>query len=93
MNPHILLSGKMDGIDAEKIIRQRFAEEEAYLNLKFEYFEKYKDVLSASKIFKLYEVENRFKRHLLGRMDTPWEQMKQEHGAKETPHRERPQNR
>lgn len=73
--------------DAEKIIKQRFNEEQKLLDLKKEYYKNYKEVIPISKIYKLFEVENNFKRHLLGRMDTPREQMKQEHGAKGKPHR------
>ena len=54
--------------NADNMIRQRFAEEQKLLDLKKEYYAKYKEVLTASRILKLYEVENRFKRHLLERV-------------------------
>lgn len=54
--------------DADKLIQQRFAEEQTLFDLKKEYYIKYKEVLTASRILKLYETENRFKRHLLERV-------------------------
>lgn len=54
--------------DADKTIRRRFEEEQTLLDLKKEYYGKYKEVLPASRIFKLHQVENRFKRHLLERV-------------------------
>jgi hypothetical protein len=54
--------------DADKIIKRRFKEEQTLLDLKKEYYGKYKEVLPASRIFKLHQVENRFKRHLLERV-------------------------
>ena len=54
--------------NADNLIRQRFTEEQKLLDLKKEYYAKYKEVLTASRILKLYEVENRFKRHLLERV-------------------------
>jgi Spy/CpxP family protein refolding chaperone len=54
--------------NADNMIMQRFAEEQTLLDLKKEYYAKYKEVLTASRILKLYEVENRFKRHLLERV-------------------------
>ena len=55
--------------EADKIIRQRFDEEKALLDLKKEYYEKYKDVLNPARIFILYDAENDFRRHILEKMD------------------------
>ena len=49
-------------------MNNRFEQEEALLNLKKEYHSKYSKILPATKIFKLYEAENNFKRKLMERM-------------------------
>ena len=54
--------------EADKNIRMRFENEQELLDLKTEYYEKYLEVLTASRVLKLYEVENNFRRHLMGRM-------------------------
>jgi len=54
--------------EADKIMKERFNEEQALLDLKIEYHEKYLNILPASKVFKLYEVEINFRRGLMERM-------------------------
>ena len=53
--------------EADRIIRQRFSEEQALLDLKEKYYEEFLKVIPASRILKLHNVEHRFKRHLLER--------------------------
>ncbi len=53
--------------EADRIIRQRFTEEQALLDLKKEYHEEFLKVIPASRILKLHNVEHRFKKHLLER--------------------------
>ncbi|HSG68603.1 MAG TPA: hypothetical protein VK994_07850 [Bacteroidales bacterium] len=74
--------------EAEKIIQQRFSEEKALLDLKKEYYVKYKEVLSPSKIFLLYESENNFRRHMLERMDRGKPERDQRQGGEGKPERE-----
>jgi len=64
--------------NADRIIRDRFNEEQALLDLKVRYHEKFLDVLPASRVLMLYEAENNFKRRLLQRTDTPWNHMKEQ---------------
>lgn len=53
---------------AEELMQQRFQQEEALLDLKKEYHDKYLEILPATKVLKLYMVENNFKRHLMEKM-------------------------
>ncbi len=59
----------MSDEEADLAIRTHFNQEQALLDLKMEYYEKYLEVLPASRIQKLYEVENNFRRHLMGRLN------------------------
>lgn len=54
--------------DAVKIMSERFDEEQALLDLKLIYHEKYLNILPASKVLMLYEVEMNFRRGLMERM-------------------------
>lgn len=53
---------------AEEMMQERFKQEEALLDLKKEYHNQYLNILSASKVLKLYEAENSFKHQLMERM-------------------------
>ena len=53
---------------AEEIMQQRFAEEQALLDLKKEYHEKFTEVLPATRVLKLYEAEHRFRGMLMERL-------------------------
>jgi hypothetical protein len=54
--------------DADKLMSSRFSEEQALLDLKLEYHKKYLEILSASKVLKLYDTEDKFRRGLMERM-------------------------
>ena len=54
--------------EAEDIIQERFAQEQALLDLKMEYHTRYLDILPASRVLKLYEVENNFRRGLMEKL-------------------------
>lgn len=54
--------------DAVKIMSERFEEEQALLDLKLIYHEKYLTILPALKVLELYEVELNFRRGLMERM-------------------------
>lgn len=60
---------EIDDKEADKIMRDRFKEEQALLDLKVEYHEKYLEILSATKVLKLYEAENNFRRRMFEHMD------------------------
>lgn len=51
--------------EAENIIQQRFDQEQALLDLKKEYHSKFTGILPPSRVLKLYEIENNFRRHLM----------------------------
>jgi len=53
---------------AEEIMQQRLAQEQALLDLKKEYHEKFTAVLPATRVLKLYEAENRFRGMLMERL-------------------------
>ena len=71
--------------EADKIIKQRFDEEKALLDLKKEYYEKYKDVLNPARIFILYDAENDFRRHILEKMDHARGERDTRHGSDSRP--------
>lgn len=54
--------------EAEKAMQDMFGKEQALLDLKKEYHEKFLKILPPSKVFQLYTSEHGFKRQLLGRM-------------------------
>lgn len=53
---------------AEEIMQQRFAQEEALLDLKKEYHKKFTEVLPATRVLKLYEAEHKFRGMLMERL-------------------------
>lgn len=59
----------MSDEEADEAIRMRFSQEQALLDLKVKYYGKYLEILPATRIEKLFEVENNFRRHLMGRLD------------------------
>jgi hypothetical protein len=52
---------------AEEMMQQRFKQEQALLDLKKVYHKKYTDILPATRVLKLYDAENNFKRKLMER--------------------------
>lgn len=76
---------KISDDEADKTIRMRFENEQELLDLKTEYYEKYLDVLSASRVLKLFEVENNFRRHLMGRMGRGGDAPQDRRGQERTP--------
>lgn len=62
---------KVSEEEATKIIDDQIIEEQMMLDLRKEYHAKYKKVLPASKILRLYHVEREFKRVMLDRIRGP----------------------
>ena len=58
----------MSDEEVDRFIQQRFEREEQMLNLKKEYYIKFKQVLPVKKVFRLWEAEIGFKRILLERL-------------------------
>jgi len=54
--------------DLDKMMTQRFANEQKELDLKIEYHEKFKDVLDIEQVAALYKAEHDFRRQLFERM-------------------------
>ena len=81
--------------EADKMIRQRFSEEEALLNLKKEYYGKFQKVLNPARILLLHEAGIDCRRHILDRMDRSNESREQRQGGNARPERgiERPHPR
>jgi hypothetical protein len=78
---------------AKEIIMQRLKEERALVELKYQSLNDYLEILPATKIYKLFEVENRFRYHLMQRLRDSEEKDRREPGAKGKPNRERPARR
>ena len=76
--------------EAKEVILQRLKEERELVELKYQSFNDYLKVLPATKIYKLFEVENRFRYHLMERLKDIREKNRQEPGARGKPSRERP---
>jgi len=74
--------------EAEEIIQKRFAQEQALLDLKMEYHTRYLDIFTASRVLKLYEVENNFRRGLMERLGRRDGENKPEGRGSAPPHRE-----
>jgi hypothetical protein len=64
-NPDIAL---MTDAEVDQLIRERLKREEQVLELKQEYFLKFKEVLTIKKVYRLYEAEMGFKKLLLERL-------------------------
>ncbi len=75
--------------DAEKIIQQRFTQEQALLDLKKEYHAKYTEIMPASKVMKLYESENNFRRGLMERLGRNEREPRPEGDRRRAPEREK----
>lgn len=54
--------------EADALIIDKFKEEQAMLDLKTEYYYKYKEVIPVKKVVRLYESEKKFKRMLLEKL-------------------------
>ena len=63
-----LFDGDISESDLDKIMKQRFADEQKELDLKMEYHEKFKEVLEIKQVAKLYKAQHEFKRQLFERM-------------------------
>lgn len=63
-----ILAGDLTDSDLDKIMNQRFADEQQELDLKIEYHEKFKEVLEIKQVAKLYKAQHEFKRQLFERM-------------------------
>lgn len=61
------ISGMSDE-ELEELIEGKFNKELALLELRLEYYEKFKEILPVSKIFRLYEAEMQFRKVLLQRL-------------------------
>ncbi len=59
---------EMTNEQAEKMMQTQFAQEQALLDLKKEYHNKYSEILPATKVAKLYEAENMFRQRLMERL-------------------------
>ncbi len=73
--------------EADKIIRQRFSEEEALLNLKKDYYGKFQKVLNPARILLLHEAEIDFRRHILDQMGRSRDSRDQRQGGNARPER------
>ncbi|MDT8392338.1 MAG: hypothetical protein RQ761_00720 [Bacteroidales bacterium] len=82
-------TAELSDAEAKKLILQRLEEERALVELKYQSFNEYLEILPAAKIYKLFEVENRFRRHLMERLGNPHDKMKPEQGARGKPMQER----
>lgn len=71
--------------EAKEQMAQRFDNEEALLKLKREYHEKFLEILPATKVLMLYEVENRFRGHLIDNYRTDREGRRQDNRPGEAP--------
>lgn len=74
---------------AEEIMQNRFAQEQALLDLKKEYHTKFTEIMSASKVMKLYESENNFRRGLMERLGRNEREPRPEGNRRRAPERER----
>ena len=61
------ISGMSDE-ELEELIQGKFSKELALLELRLEYYEKFKEILPVRKIFRLYEAEMQFRKVLLQRL-------------------------
>jgi hypothetical protein len=86
-------SEELTNEQAKEIILQRLKEERALVELKYQSLNDYLEILPATKVYKLFEVENRFRQHLMQRLREPHEKGRQEPGATGKPMRERPSSR
>ncbi|MCK4569485.1 MAG: hypothetical protein KAT76_04290 [Bacteroidales bacterium] len=78
---------------AEEMMQQGFKQEEALLDLKREYHKKFTEILSATKVMKLYHAENNFRRGLMERLGHREGERKPEGRGMAPPLRERPHHR
>lgn len=75
--------------EALERIQQRLKEERALVELKYQSLNSYLEVIPATKVYKLFEVENNFRRHLMERMKDKQDERKREmRGAKAKPMQE-----
>ena len=63
-----LLTEDVSEKDLDKMMTQRFANEQKELDLKIEYHEKFKEVLDIEQVAALYKAEHDFRRQLFERM-------------------------
>ena len=75
--------------EAEKIMQQRFDEEQQLLDLKKEYHKKFTGILPSTKVLRLYEAENMFRRHLMESIGHRHDDRRPEEGARGKPRMER----
>ncbi len=74
---------------AEEMMQQRFKQEQDLLNLKTQYHKKFTEILPATKVLKLYDAENNFKRQLMEKYKHRGGERKPEGGGTATPNRGR----
>lgn len=80
----------MTEAEAKELIVQRLKEERALVELKFQSLGEYLEVIPATKVYKLYQTENNFRRHLMDRLGQRGRDMDRvEPGAKGKPGPER----
>lgn len=67
---------------ALELITQRLKEERALVELKFKSLNEYLEVIPATKVYKLFEVENNFRRHLMDRIKVRDEERRKSAGER-----------
>lgn len=73
--------------EAEKIMQKRFDEEQQLLDLKREYHKKLTTILPATRVLRLYEAENMFRRHLMEKLGHREGPGRPEEGGRGAPNR------
>ncbi len=71
--------------EAKEMMAKRLDNEEALLKLKREYHEEFLNILPATKVMKLYEVEHRFRGHLIDNFKPDRGERKQDNRMGEAP--------